>query len=77
MESQDRAEGRGLPRRNFIQGAGLLGVALAAGVAPAFSQGVAASRRVRVAVIGLGRGMDHVTALLQVPGAVVLSLIHI
>lgn len=74
MESQERGQGRGFPRRNFIQGAGLLGVALAAGVAPAFAQGGAASRKVRVAVIGLGRGMDHVTALLQVPGAVVAAV---
>ena len=63
-----------LPRRQFLQGTGLLGLALAAGVAPAFAQGVAPSNRVRVGVIGLGRGMDHVTALLQVPGAVVAAV---
>lgn len=63
-----------LPRRQFLQGTGLLGIALAAGVAPAFAQGTAPSNRVRIGVIGLGRGMDHVTALLQVPGAVVAAV---
>ncbi len=63
-----------LPRRQFLHGTGLLGLALAAGVAPAFAQGTAPSNRVRLGVIGLGRGMDHVTALLQVPGAVVAAV---
>ena len=70
---QDRADG-GMPRRRFIAGTGLIGLVLASGVAPAFAQGVPASRRARVGVIGLGRGMDHVTALLQVPGAEVAAV---
>lgn len=64
-----------LDRRRFLKAGGLLASALAAGVAPAFAQsGTAPSSRVRVAVIGLGRGMDHVNALLQVPGAVVAAV---
>ena len=63
-----------MPRRRFIAGTGLLGLVLASGVAPAVAQGVPASRRVRVGVIGLGRGMDHVTALLQVSGAEVAAV---
>ena len=56
-----------MSRRRFATG--LLSAALAAGVAPAVATGQPASRRVRVGVMGLGRGMDHVTALLEVPGA--------
>lgn len=64
----------GLRRRRFIAGTGLIGAMLASGLAPALAQGGAASRRVRVGVIGLGRGMDHVTALLQVDGAEVAAV---
>lgn len=56
-------------RRRFLQGTGLLGAALAAGVAPGIGRADSASGRVRVGVMGLNRGMDHVTALMQVPGA--------
>ncbi|MEY3275576.1 MAG: Inositol 2-dehydrogenase [Verrucomicrobiota bacterium] len=56
-----------MSRRRFATG--MLSAALAAGVAPAVATGQPASRRVRVGVMGLGRGMDHVTALLEVPGA--------
>jgi len=56
-----------LTRRRFASG--LLGAVVASGMAPAFAADGPASRRVRVGVMGLGRGMDHVTALLNVPGA--------
>jgi predicted dehydrogenase len=46
-----------LDRRSFLQGAAMAGFATAGG----------ADERLAVAVIGLGRGMDHVAALLQIP----------
>ena len=47
----------------------MLAAVLASGVAPALAADRSPSRRVRVGVMGLGRGMDHVAALLDVPGA--------
>jgi len=69
MNSHSNAGATSMPRRRFVQGTGLLGAALAVGVAPAWARADSASGRVRVGVMGLNRGMDHVTALLQVPGA--------
>jgi predicted dehydrogenase len=48
-------------RRTFLQGAAAAGLAAAAGAAEK------AEGRLAVAVIGLSRGMDHVSALLQIP----------
>ena len=47
---------------------------LAAGEAPAVLRADAVPGRVRVAVLGLGRGMDHVGAYLQVPGVEVAAV---
>ena len=52
-------------RRRFLETTGMLGASLALGTPPAFARPDPASERVRVAVIGLGRGMDHVKAYLQ------------
>jgi predicted dehydrogenase len=57
-----------LTRRDFIQKTSLVGAGLLA--SPAFSIGKAAESpndRVIIAVMGLGRGLDHVTAALQIP----------
>lgn len=61
-------------RRSFLRGAGALAVILASGQAPVLRAGGPASGRVRVAVVGLGRGMDHVSAYLQVPNVEVVAL---
>lgn len=58
-----------LPRRSFLKSAGALAGVLAAGQGPALLGADPASSRVRVAVIGLGRGMDHVGSYLQIPHA--------
>jgi len=54
-------------RRQFVRTSGALAAAVAAGRAPALGAAEPASSRVRVAVVGLGRGLDHVKAFLQVP----------
>ncbi|MBL9170065.1 MAG: Gfo/Idh/MocA family oxidoreductase [Verrucomicrobiales bacterium] len=56
-----------LSRRRFVQSAGALGAILASGQAPSLLSADAPSRTVRVAVMGLNRGMAHVQAFLQVP----------
>jgi predicted dehydrogenase len=67
MNSEPVTSGTGLTRRQFLPG--VLAAAVAAGVAPAMVGAEPALTRVRVGVMGLGRGMDHVTALLETPGA--------
>ena len=61
-------------RRAFLRAGGFLAATLALGKAPALLAAEPPSRRVRVGVMGLGRGRDHVTALLQVPGVEVAWL---
>ncbi len=56
-----------LPRRAFLQSTGALAGLLAAGRAPAWGATESPADRVRVAVIGLGRGLDHVASYLRVP----------
>ena len=61
-------------RRAFLRAGGFLTATLALGKAPVLLAAESPSRRVRVGVMGLGRGRDHVTALLQVPGVEVAWL---
>lgn len=56
-----------MARRQFLQTSGALAATLALGQAPAVLSADAPSRRVRVGVMGLGRGRDHITAYLQIP----------
>jgi predicted dehydrogenase len=67
MQSPASTLSSSVSRRRFASG--MLAAVMASGIAPALSGATSASRRVRVGVIGLGRGMDHVSALLEVPGA--------
>jgi predicted dehydrogenase len=56
----------GPDRRTFLHTSALLGAGLAAGSLGAADK---PSEKLGIAVIGLGRGMGHVTALLQIPDA--------
>src|SRR5436309_1834422 len=54
-----------LDRRNFLRGGSALVAGLAAG--PAFLRGAdAASKKLVIGVLGLGRGLDHVRACLGI-----------
>lgn len=55
-------------RRAFLRAGGALTAVLALGKAPSLLAAESPSRRIRVGVMGLGRGRDHVNAFLQVPG---------
>lgn len=56
-----------VPRRRFLQTSGGLAAVLALGQAPSVLGADSPSSQVRVGVMGLGRGRDHVNAFLQVP----------
>lgn len=56
-------------RRHFLHAAGTLAGVLASGRAPALLAAESPGSRVRVAVLGLGRGMDHIGTYLQIPNA--------
>jgi predicted dehydrogenase len=56
-------------RRQFIARAGLAAGLAATAIPSILAAGDPPSERVRLAVVGLGRGMDHVAALLAVPHA--------
>ncbi len=55
-------------RRDFLRAGGVLTSSLALGKASGLLAAENPSRRIRVGVMGLGRGRDHVNAFLQVPG---------
>ncbi len=55
-----------VPRRRFLQASGGLAAALALGQSPSVLGADSPSSQIRVGVMGLGRGRDHVTAFLQV-----------
>jgi hypothetical protein len=60
------ARSGGLPpvaRRSFLQGVAAAGTAVLGGFAPRIAPTAEPGRTVRVAVIGLGRGMAHVQTL--------------
>jgi predicted dehydrogenase len=58
-----------LTRRHFLRQTGLAGAGLALGAAHApLGWAQQASPAIRVAVMGLGRGLDHIKALQQIPG---------
>ena len=61
-------------RRQFLQSTGALGASLALGIPSAVGRPLPASGRVRIAVIGLGRGMDHVKGYLQVPNVELVAV---
>lgn len=63
-----------LPRRQFLKGTGTLASLLASGLAPALLHADSPSGRVRVAVMGLGRGRDHIQAYLQIPNVEIAYL---
>ncbi len=63
-----------LPRRQFLQATGTLALSLAAGRAPALLAADSPSQIVRVGVMGLGRGRDHITAYLQIPNVEIAYL---
>ncbi|MBX3731152.1 MAG: Gfo/Idh/MocA family oxidoreductase [Verrucomicrobiae bacterium] len=65
---------RGLDRRQFTRAAGALAAALAAGLPPALARPEPASSRVRVGVVGLGRGLDHVRTFLRVPNVELVAV---
>lgn len=54
-------------RRRFVQSTGALAAMVASGQAPVVRGANAPSQTVRIAVMGLNRGMAHVQAFLQVP----------
>ena len=56
-----------LPRRRFLQTTGTLATLLALRQAPALLHAATTNGRVRVAVLGLGRGLDHLSAYQQIP----------
>lgn len=56
-----------VPRRRFLQSSGALATLLALGRAPAVLSADSPAGTVRVGVMGLGRGRDHVAAYLQLP----------
>ncbi len=64
----------GLDRRTFLHGTDLVGAGLAAGSLAAADK---PSDKLGVAVIGLGRGMGHVSALLQIPDADIRCLCEV
>lgn len=66
--------GREVTRRQFVHTTGALGASLALGLPSSAAPAAAPSSRVRVAVIGLGRGMDHVKAYLQVPNVELVAV---
>lgn len=75
-----KGEAGGRPRRSerraFLRGAALLGAGALAGssrrpvafAAPAILSRAETGRTLAVGVVGLGRGMDHVRACLEIPG---------
>ena len=67
-------ERRLVPRRSFLQAAagGTLG-----GLAPRIAAAAEPDRLVRVAVVGLGRGLAHVRTLLEIPGVEVAWLAEV
>ncbi len=54
-------------RRSFLQATGCITGLLAAGRAPALLAADSPAGRLRVGVIGLGRGLDHIATFLKVP----------
>ena len=58
-----------LDRRSFLQGSALIGAGLAAGGLAAAEK---SAEKLAVGVVGLGRGMGHVAALLQIPAVEIL-----
>ncbi len=63
-----------LSRRHFIRTAGTLGAALATGQFPGIVAQGAPSQRVRIAVIGLNRGLAHLDAYVQIPDVEVVAV---
>ena len=63
-----------VPRRRFLQTTGTLATLLALRQAPAVLRAADGTGRVRIAVLGLGRGMDHITAYLQIPTAEIVAV---
>jgi predicted dehydrogenase len=61
-------------RRSFLQHAVAVG---AATLVPRMAAAAEPGRTVRVAVIGLGRGMTHVQTLLRIPGVEIVSLAEV
>jgi predicted dehydrogenase len=65
-------------RRHFLKSSSTVTTTLALyGAVPGLRGADAPSRRIRVGVMGLGRGMDHVRALQQIPGVEVAWLCDI
>ena len=63
-----------IPRRRFLQTTGTLATLLALRQAPTVLRAAEGTGRVRVAVLGLGRGMDHISAYLQIPTAEIAAV---
>ena len=67
---------RTIDRRRFLKRSAL--AALAAGAGPGILQAAdLPSKRLSVAVMGLGRGLDHAKALLQIPNARIAALAEV
>ena len=65
-------------RRHFLKTTSSVSTGLALyGAIPGLRGAEAPSRRIRVGVMGLGRGLDHVQALRQIPGVEVAWLCDI
>jgi predicted dehydrogenase len=62
------------PRRQFLRDAFGVGAMLALSSPPSVLGAGQAPDRVRVAVIGLGRGMDHVQSYLQIPAVEIAAV---
>jgi predicted dehydrogenase len=69
---------RRVGRRSFMHGVTAAGAAMACGgFAPRIAAAVEPDKRVRLAVVGLGRGMAHVQTLLKIPGVEVAFLAEV
>ncbi len=66
-----------LSRRQALQHAASLGLTVALATAPKRIFAASPSRKLRVSVIGLGRGMAHVSALLKLPDVEIASLAEV
>lgn len=65
---------RASTRRDFLQSTAALAGILASAQAPALLGAESPSRTVRLAVMGLGRGLAHIQAFLQIPGVQIVAV---
>ena len=64
-------------RRSFLAAVTAGGITATAGHVPRRVEGADAGKTIRVAVVGLGRGMGHVQTLLKIPGVQIAHLAEV